>query len=80
MVPEEKIEFAGLPLFVYREIASHLHQVAGVKVDLIPYSSPEFDYNHSQISGLSISWINASSQGRQRAKQILAYYQTCYSV
>ncbi len=72
----EKIEFAGLPLAVYREIAAHLRQVDGVEVDLIPQSSQQFDYYESQIAGLWISWaVNSSSENRQRVQQILSYYQ-----
>ena len=54
MITQEKIEFPGLPLAVYREIAAHIRQVLGVEVGLIPQTSSEFDYNQSQISGL---WI-----------------------
>ncbi|MHC5935577.1 hypothetical protein [Nostoc sp.] len=79
METKEKIEFAGLPLAVYREIAAHLRQVEGVEVDLIPQSSQQFDYNQSQIGGLSISWTaNSGSESRQRVNQILAYYQNRY--
>ena len=79
METKEKIEFAGLPLAVYREIAAHLHQVEGVEVDLIPQSSQEFDYNQSQIDGLCILWTpNSGSESRQRVNQILAYYQNRY--
>ncbi|MEH2324556.1 MAG: hypothetical protein V7K32_13465 [Nostoc sp.] len=79
METKEKIEFAGLPLAVYREIAAHLHQVEGVEVDLIPQLSQEFDYNQSQIGGLSISCTaNSGSESRQRVHQILAYYQNRY--
>ncbi|MEA5620214.1 hypothetical protein VB711_20535 [Cronbergia sp. UHCC 0137] len=81
MQSKEKIEFAGLPLAVYREIAAHLCQLEGVKVDLIPQTSPDFDYNQSQISGLHISWNdNVSLENRQRFGQILAYYQNRYGV
>ncbi|NWF58560.1 MAG: hypothetical protein HXY43_04425 [Fischerella sp.] len=81
METKEKIEFPGLPLAVYREIAAHLQQVEGVEVSLIPQSSPQFDYNQSQISGLWISLAaNSSSLSRQRVEQILAYYRTRYSV
>ncbi|MEH2118360.1 hypothetical protein [Nostoc sp.] len=73
---KEKIEFPGLPLAVYREIAAHLRQVEGVEVDLIPQSSQQFDYNQSQIGGLSISWTaNSGLESRQQVNQILAYYQ-----
>jgi hypothetical protein len=79
MESKEKIEFAGLPLAVYREIAAHLRQVEGVEVDLIPQSSQQFDYNQSQIGGLSLSWTaNFNSESRQRVNQILAYYQNRY--
>ena len=75
----KEIEFAGLPLAVYREIAAHLRQVEGVEVDLIPQSSQQFDYNQSQIAGLSLSWTaNSSLENRQRVNQILAYYQNRY--
>jgi hypothetical protein len=74
-IAREKIEFPGLPLAVYREIAAHLRQVEGIEVDLIPQSSQEFDYNQSQIAGL---WIEYSEQcspdNRQLAEKILAYY------
>lgn len=73
---QEKIEFPGLPLAVYREIAAHLNQLAGVEVGLISQTSLEFDYNESQIGGLWISWLpNAHEEDKQRFKQIVAYYQ-----
>ncbi|MEH2231325.1 MAG: hypothetical protein V7K71_17175 [Nostoc sp.] len=79
METKEKVEFAGLPLAVYREIAAHLRQVEGVEVDLIPQSSQQFDYNQSQIAGLSLLWTpNSSLENRRRVNQILAYYQNRY--
>jgi hypothetical protein len=79
METKEKIELPGLPLAVYQEIAAHLRQVKGVEVSLIPQSSPQFDYNQSQISRLEISWMpNSNSESRQRVKEILAYYQNRY--
>ena len=81
METKEKIEFAGLPLAVYREIAAHLRQVAGVKVSLIPQLSQQFDYYQSQIGGLCISWTpNCDLESQQRVRQILAYYQNHYGV
>ena len=77
----EKIEFAGLPLAVYREIATHLRQVFGVEADLIPQSSQQFDYNQSQIGGLWIEYTpNSTLESRQRVEQILAYYHNRYGV
>ncbi|MDZ7956509.1 MAG: hypothetical protein RMY34_01130 [Aulosira sp. DedQUE10] len=81
METKEKIEFAGLPLAVYREIAAHLRQVEGLEVGLIPQSSQQFDYYQSQIEGLSIFWVsNPTSASRQRVQQILAYYRNRYGV
>ncbi len=79
MVTQEKIEFAGVPLAVYREIAAHLRQVGGVEVELIPQTSSDFDYNQSQISSLSVSWTpNANVESREKFKQIVAYYKNRY--
>ncbi|HCQ22072.1 MAG: hypothetical protein ACK5WC_08965 [Aphanizomenon sp.] len=76
MITQEKIEFPGLPLAVYREIAAHIRQVLGVEVGLIPQTSSEFDYNQSQISGLWISWTpTAEEENREWCKQIVSYYQ-----
>ena len=76
----EKIEFPGLPLAVYREIAAHLCQVEGTSVGLIPQSSQEFDYNQSQIGGLWIEYSEkSSSDNRQQVEKILAYYNNRYS-
>ncbi|ABA21468.1 conserved hypothetical protein [Trichormus variabilis ATCC 29413] len=81
METKEKVEFAGLPLAVYREIAVHLRQVEGVEVSLIPQSSQQFDYYQSQIDGLCISWkANANAESRQRVQQILTYYKNRYSL
>ncbi len=77
---KEKIEFPNLPLAVYREVAAHLRQVEGVKIDLIPQTSTEFDYNQSQIAGL---WLehdeNLDEQSRILVEKILAYYRNRYS-
>ncbi|MBD2342986.1 hypothetical protein [Anabaena subtropica] len=81
METKEKIEFAGLPLAVYREIAAHLRQVEEVEVSLIPQSSQQFDYYQSQIDSLCICWTaNANSESRQRVQQILTYYKNRYGV
>jgi hypothetical protein len=81
METKEKVEFTGLPLAVYREVAAHLRQVEGVEVELIPQSSPQFDYNQSQIAGLWISLSpDSGSMSQQRVKQILAYYRSRYIV
>jgi hypothetical protein len=80
MDTRKEIEFASLPLAVYREIAAHLRQVDGLEVGLIPQSSQEFDYHQSQIGGLWIEYApNSSVESRQRVEQILTYYQNRYA-
>jgi hypothetical protein len=75
------VEFVGLPLAVYREISAHLRQVIGVNVTLIPQTSQQFDYNQSQIAGLSIEYAQLStSETYQRVEEILAYYHNLYNV
>jgi hypothetical protein len=78
MLTSEKIEFAGLPLAVYREIAAHLRQVEGVEVNFEPQLSQQFDYNQSQVGGLRIVAPNISPIGHQQVEQILAYYRNRY--
>ncbi|MDB9318507.1 MULTISPECIES: acyltransferase [Cyanophyceae] len=81
METQEKIEFIGLSLAVYREIAAHFRQVEGIEVGLIPQASSEFDYNQSQIAGLWISRLpNYGAESQQREQQILAYYRDRYGV
>ncbi|OKH22850.1 acyltransferase [Chroogloeocystis siderophila] len=76
---KDEIEFPGLPLAVYREIAAHLQQVDGVETGLYPAAYQQFDYNHSQIGGLWIQYNqHANSVSHQRVAQILAYYQNRY--
>jgi hypothetical protein len=76
----EKVEFAGLPLAVYREIAAHLRQVEGVSVDIVSQSSKAFDYNQSQAECLLLSFApNLSVDNRELVEQILAYYRNRYA-
>lgn len=76
-----QIRCPGLPLAVYREVAAHLQQVKGIETALIAQTSQQFDYNQSQVGGLSIQYGAASnSESREQVKQILAYYQNRYGV
>lgn len=71
-----QVSCSTFPLARYREVAAHLQQVDGVKVDLIPQSSHNFDYCQSQISGLWIEYTRADDlKSRERVREILAYYQ-----
>lgn len=75
-----------LPLAVYREVATHLRQVEGVKTQLhpMPTTQPnserfEFDYLQSQVGSLSIQYHQAASPvTRQQVDRILAYYSDRY--
>lgn len=81
METQEQIEFPSVPLAVYREIAAHLRQLLGVEVGLIPQTSSEFDYNQSQIAGLSISWqSHPDEKTREMFNQIVAYYRNRYGL
>jgi hypothetical protein len=72
---KEHISYHQLPLAVYREIASHLRQVEGIEVDLVSQSSKEFDYNQSQIDGLSITYfLGLDGNSMSRIREILDYY------
>lgn len=75
-----KIEFPGLPLAVYSEIAAHLRQVDGVETGLEPASDSKFDYSHSQVGNLWIEYDRTANivASRARVAQILAYYQNRY--
>ena len=75
----DEIQFPGLPLMVYEEIATHLRQVEGVKTGLHPSRSEQFDYNQSQVGGLWIQYAQTENEAsRERVAQILAYYQNRY--
>lgn len=74
-----EVEFPGLPLAVYREIAAHLRQVSGVETGLTPQQSQDFDYNQSQVGSLWIEYSETTtSAAQERVAQILAYYQQKY--
>ena len=75
----DEIQFPGLPLTVYREIATHLRQVEGVTTGLYPARSEQFDYNQSQVGGLWIQYAQTAGEAsREQVAQILAYYQNRY--
>lgn len=76
---QETISYAGLPLAVYREISAHLQQIEGVKTEIIPQQSREFDYQQSQVNGLLIQYEKDLDKFCQdRLKEILNYYAEKY--
>ena len=74
-----------LPLAVYREVAAHLRQIAGVKTNLIMRSlehdpTAEFDYYQSQVAALEINYQTKIPTGdRERIAEILDYYAQRYA-
>jgi hypothetical protein len=71
----EALSWAEMPLSVYREVAAHLRQVAGVEVELLPQTAHQFDYGLSQIGGLRIDRTNlVSVEDEARVLEILDYY------
>lgn len=75
----EIVCFPQLPLAVYREMAAHLQQLAGVKVDLRPPDFSQFDYYHSQIGSLQLDYSAAFSEDdRQRLEEIITFYSGRY--
>ncbi|MDJ0509674.1 MAG: hypothetical protein QNJ64_10540 [Crocosphaera sp.] len=72
---QEQITYPNLPLAVYRELAAHLRQVEGVKIELVPQKSPKFDYAQSQIDHLVMGYpMTILPQEKQRIEAILDYY------
>ena len=72
------VQFSNLPLAVYREIAAHLCQVEEVETELLQASTPEFNYNDSQVESLQIQLPVANQQSREQVEEILAYYQNIF--
>ena len=72
------VQFSNLPLAVYREIAAHLCQVEEVETKLLQASTPEFNYNDSQVESLQIQLPAANKQSRKQVEEILAYYQNIF--
>lgn len=75
-----------LPLAVYREMAAHLRQVEGVKTDLLPQTTTNFDYLQSQVGGLKINYPSDSSISQQpftiesKVQSIIRHYENKYGV
>lgn len=69
-----------LPLAIYRQVVSHLRQVPGVSVNLLPNQPGEaFDYLQSQVGGVLIEYTDqATAISRQKVEKILAYYSQLY--
>lgn len=75
----EIISYPQLPLAIYREIAAHLQQIQGIKAELTPQSSTQFDYFQSQIESVRIEYpAELPDQEQQYLESILNYYAQKY--
>ena len=75
------LEFQNMPLGVYREVQAHLQQLQGLQIELLPQTSPQFDYHQSQLGGIRIQQTPDQpflGADRPFLQQILAYYHNLY--
>ncbi|MBD2176784.1 hypothetical protein H6F42_07635 [Pseudanabaena sp. FACHB-1998] len=64
-----------IALAMYRELASHLEQIADVNAELFWNESTEFSYLGSQIGGLWLSYPSSiPSHSQMLIKNILNHY------
>ena len=69
-----------MPLAVYREVAAHLQQIAGLKVAFITSNDREFSYLESQLGGLEITGVDRlAASERLLLDCILSYYANRYN-
>lgn len=82
---QQQLTCPQLPLAVYREVAAHLRQVAGVNASLVLRSiehdpAEKFDYYQSQVAALQIDFAaDISESTNQRVTAILDYYAQRYN-
>ena len=65
-----------ITLAMYRELASHLEQIDGVRVELIGQGNVEFSYLGSQIGGIDLIYLDLASATKQQPliEKILNHY------
>ncbi len=70
-----QVRCPSMPLAVYREVAAHLRQVAGIKTGIILENLQQFDYNQSQVNSLWIEYSQGAERKQQeQVEKILTYY------
>ena len=73
--PRYLITSPTLPLAIYKEVVTHLRQVAGVEADVLPQTATQFEYGQSQIGGLWYAFAEGTEAlARPRTEEILRYY------
>jgi hypothetical protein len=75
-----QIQSPHIPLAVYRELAAHLQQIAGVTVEFLePATDRAFNYTESQLGGLTIHGVDRLAEpDLARLQLILGYYTDRY--
>ena len=82
---QQRLVCPQLPLAVYREVAAHLQQVAGVRTSVIMRAIEhdpveKFDYYQSQVAALEVVCEeNITELEEQRITEILNYYAQRYA-
>ena len=68
-----------MPLAVYREVAAHLQQIAGISVTFLEPSDRAFSYLESQLGGLEIRGADRLTESDlQQLERVLSYYAERY--
>jgi hypothetical protein len=81
---KQRLTCHQLPLAVYREVAAHLRQVAGVDTSLIMRSldhdpQEKFDYYQSQVAAIEINYVeDLTARDKFIVSEILDYYAQRY--
>ncbi|WP_373543082.1 hypothetical protein [Chamaesiphon sp.] len=68
-----------LPLAVYREVAAHLRQIAGITVTFLEPIDRAFSYTESQLGGLEITGADRLTElDLRQLDRLLSYYAERY--
>lgn len=68
-----------MPLAVYREVAAHLQQIAGITVTFLAPIDRAFSYLESQLGGLEITGADRLTESELRLlDRVLSYYAQRY--
>jgi hypothetical protein len=69
-----------MPLAVYREVAAHLQQIAGITVSFLTTVDRRFSYTESQLGGVEIIGADRLTDlDKIRIDDVLNYYANRYS-
>ncbi len=79
-IPAFKICNYQMPLAVYREVAAHLQQIAGISVTCLAPIDRAFSYTESQLGGLEITGADRLTESDLLLlERLLSYYADRYA-